>query len=306
MKNDSLVTTPASLQEVLDLITAIRPAARRADFPSITDLEEIFRSPGIGADARLWRDPSGLPAAYALVHFPYNNLNFEIREAWWTDELEDEILEWAQGRMRARYGEELAGNTLDGSCRAEDGRMARFFERHGFVKEEVESMVFQAELSTPPPDALLPEGFTIRALDPAGEVEQALAVHQAAYGTSNFTLEDRLAMMNTAAYRPALDLVAVAPDGTLAGSCVCGVEGAYALDGVVEGYTDPVVVLPRYQGKGLATALLMSGLVGLYALYARRVQLSTSSTNIGMQRAAEAAGFTCVARSAWFSLDLPE
>ena len=78
------------------------------------------------------------------------------------------------------------------------------------------------------------------------------------------------------------------------------------------GVTDPTFGLDttffmlEYPVWRLAASLLMSGLVGLYALYARRVQLSTSSTNIGMQRAAEAAGFTCVARSAWFSLDLPE
>jgi hypothetical protein len=37
------------------------------------------------------------------VNFPYNNLTFEIADAHWSGSLEDEILAWAEERMRLHY-----------------------------------------------------------------------------------------------------------------------------------------------------------------------------------------------------------
>jgi len=68
----------------------------------------------------------------------------------------------------------------------------------------------------------------------------------------------------------------------------------------VDGYTDPVVVYPRYQRKGLARALIQAGLVELFRMGVRVVRFGTSSENTAMQRVAEALGFTCVARRTWY------
>ena len=176
MNKSSLIGCDATLQQVKDLIAAIRPTERRADFPTSTDLEEVFQSPGIAQNARLWRGTAGEAAAYAFVHFPYNNLTFEIRPEYWNDGLEDEMLAWALERMRARYGAELAENTLDGSGRVEDERGMRFFTRHGFDKEEVESVMYEVELAAPPSAAVLPAGFTIRPLNVGSELAEVLAV----------------------------------------------------------------------------------------------------------------------------------
>ena len=110
--------------------------------------------------------------------------------------------------------------------------------------------------------------------------------------------------MNTDAYIPDLDLVVVAPDGTLAGGCTCSIGNASTHGGELVGFTDPVYVHPGHQGKGFARDLLVAGLTGLHARGVRRAHLGTSSANLAMQRAAEAAGFTCVARRLWFSLNL--
>jgi GNAT superfamily N-acetyltransferase len=52
-------------------------------------------------------------------------------------------------------------------------------------------------------------------------------------------------------YQPGLDLVAVAPDGTLAGFCVGWHEPSRGIAQV-----EPAGVHPRYQRRGLARALL--------------------------------------------------
>lgn len=257
----------------------------------------------MGQSSRLWCTAAGEPEAYAFVHFPYNNLTFEALDNYWIDTLEDEVIAWAREVMDARYGSDPGENSLDSSCRAENTRAVRFLTRHGFTRDPLESLSYERGLDAAPEPAPLPAGYQLRPLQSA-EVQQALALHQAAFGTENFTLADRLAVMNTDAYIPDLDLVIVAPDGSLAGGCICSVENASATGGEPAGFTDPVYVHPEHQGKGLARALLTAGLAGLYANGVRRVHLGTSSANFAMQRAAEAAGFTCVAHQLWFSLDL--
>lgn len=295
--------TPADPATIKQLITAARREEWRHDFPTAVDIDELFQDPAMGQSSRLWRSAAGEPAAYAFVHFPYNNLTFEALERYWNDALEAEVITWAVEVMRAHYGPDLTDNTLDSSCRAEDERMTRFFTRHGFERQDVESLAYVCQMDSPPLPHPLPPGYRIRPIH-GNEVQAALALHQQAFGSQDFTNSERLAMMNTEAYLPELDLLVVAPDGTLAGGCVCGIEQLPGKD-LPQGYTDPVYVHPAHQGKGLARALLTAGLAGLYTHGVCTVHLGTSSENTAMQRAAEAAGFTCAARRLWFSLNPP-
>jgi len=293
-------TINGSAETIKNLIHRICPADRRQDYPTYVDIDELFHDAAMAERSRVWLTRQGEPCAYTFVHFPYNNLTLEAAEAYWTDEWEDEVVDWAEMQMRAYYGADLVNQTLDGNCRSEDGRKTRFFERHGFRKDDLESLTFALELREEPAAPALSEGFTLRPLRPESELEEVVALHRAAHGTDNFTLEERLAIMGTPEYLAHLDLVAVAPDGTLAGNCICGVSEP----GGVDGYTDPVVVHPNYQGKGVAKALIRAGLGGLFNRGVRRVQFGTSSSNIAMQRVADALGFACVARSTWFSKHL--
>lgn len=307
MKNDRTslfaadFSSPSDLNEIKELILRTRPLERLNDFPSNIDLDEIFQDKKMVKTTRLWRNPAGVLVAYAFVHFPYNNLVFECMDEYLYAVLGSELLHWAELLMRDRYGADLANNPLDGCCRADDELMNLFFIQNGFTKQEVESLSYLIESFSPPAPPLLPPGFLLRPLDPAREIEPAVALLQAAYGTNNFSLQDRLAMMNTQAYIPELDLVVEAPGGVLAGNCICGIESAPAVDGSLEGFTDPVVVHPQFQRMGIARSLLLSGIAELQQRKVYRVRLGTSSTNTAMRRAAEAAGFRCISRCVWYS-----
>ncbi len=289
------------VEEIKTFIARIRPMEWNLDFPTNVDLDEIFQKPEMTDNSRLWHASNGERIAYAFVHFPYNNLSFEINPLFWNQALEDEILVWAEGRMRAQYGGNTVQETLDSTCRVEDTRKSTFFTRCGFERQEVESLSFVTHLLDPLPEPLLPPDFTLRPLDPATELEQVVDLFQAAYGTDNFTLEDRMAIMNTEAYIPELDIVALSPDGRLTGNCICSIEKSSSETMEMEGFTDPVVVHPDFQRKGIATALLRYGLEKLRLRGVRKVHLGTSSTNTGMRRAAEAVGFLCTAQHAWYS-----
>ncbi len=115
-------------------------------------------------------------------------------------------------------------------------------------------------LSEPIPPIVLPAGFIIRPVAGESEVDALVELYHAAYGSETMTQEDVLAIMRTSSYDRELDLVAVAPDGRLAGLCSCGIETD--LNAILPwklGSTDPVLVHPDFQNQGLARALIWSG-----------------------------------------------
>ena len=115
-------------------------------------------------------------------------------------------------------------------------------------------------------------------------------------------MEERRAMMSGPDYLPELDLVAVAPDGRLAGFCICGIPAEEnAVTGRSEGYTDPIGVHPDFQKQGLARALMLTGLHLLRERGLAYAMLGTSSENVAMQAAARSAGFQLQSSKVWFS-----
>jgi ribosomal protein S18 acetylase RimI-like enzyme len=105
--------------------------------------------------------------------------------------------------------------------------------------------------------------------------------------------------MSTSGYDPSLDLIVVAPDGTIAANCICSVN-----EKVGRGNTDPVATHPRFQRIGLARALLLAGLRLLKERGMTFAHLGTSGNNIAMQKAAESVGFVTEYKTIWFSKEV--
>ncbi|MBO0686320.1 MAG: GNAT family N-acetyltransferase [Candidatus Dormibacteraeota bacterium] len=111
------------------------------------------------------------------------------------------------------------------------------------------------------------DGYVVRPVRP-DETEARVEVHRAAWlpaslpyaaqhrppvepgATSSFTLAAYEAVRSTWLYDPAFDLVAVAPDGSLAACCIAWYDPA---SGVAE--IEPLGVVPEHRGRGLAGAL---------------------------------------------------
>src|SRR5262249_54468701 len=156
-------------------------------------------------------------------------------------------------------------------------------------EEQVLSMA--RSLDEPVPAPQLPEGFVLRPLAGEGEVEDYVALHRAAFGTENMTVERRLAIVRNPGYLPELDLVAVAPDGTLAAFCVCSSETEEnSAREFPQGAIDIIGSWPDWRGKGLGRAMLLAGLRALQAHGMAIATLGTSSDNIAGQRLYESAG----------------
>lgn len=116
------------------------------------------------------------------------------------------------------------------------------------------------------------------------------------------TVEVRLAMMRVPGYDPELDLLAIAPDGRFAATCMCSISPEEnERSGRNEGYTDPIATHPDFQRRGLATALLLTGFGKLKEHGVGAAVLGTSSDNVAMQRAAQGVGFHVQFAKLWFS-----
>jgi ribosomal protein S18 acetylase RimI-like enzyme len=109
-------------------------------------------------------------------------------------------------------------------------------------------------LSDPIPASVLPDGFTIRAVEGVHEAESLGIVHGAAFG-STWTAETYGAVMRTPGFQPDRELVVVAPDGTLAAFLIYWVDTVSG-----RGLFEPVGCHKDFQGKGLTKALMYEGM----------------------------------------------
>ncbi len=105
----------------------------------------------------------------------------------------------------------------------------------------------QRQLGVLPSRLAVPDGFAIRPLAGAAYAE----AHRAVFDSQAMTAQWRERTIGMPFYQPGLDLVAVAPDGTLAGFCVGWHEPARGVAQV-----EPLGVHPRCQRRGLSRALL--------------------------------------------------
>ena len=193
------------------------------------------------------------------------------------------------------------------SCRDDFVERMGLLDRTGFEAEtDGYTVHYQRSLSESIPEPQVPTGYTIRSLYES-EVDAAVVLHRAAFGTEYMTVEGRRSWMATSDYDPALDLVAVAPDGALASYCFCNISRAdNKLSGCEIGWTDPVATHPDHQGKGLATALLATGLALLSERGMEKARLGTWSENKAMRNSAEKAGFEVYAKTLFFNKKLSE
>jgi mycothiol synthase len=291
---------PDDLPAVIDFLKSTRPAEWMHEYPTIVDLHEALARPSVREKTQLWFDDRGQLVAFASVLEPYNNLIFEIKQDAKAD-IEDELVAWG-----IKSADGLLG-TLDISCREDDLRRIALLERHKFMRLEINTLRLARRLDGPIPIPHVPEGFSIRPIAGEQEANDLVALHRAAFGTSNMTREDRLAIMRAPEYDPALDLIVVAPGGRFGAYCTCSISTVEnKLSGFPIGHTDPVAVHPDFQGRGLARALLLTGAQLLRERGVTLVMLGTSSDNLAMQAAARSAGFEVYSKRIWFSKSIPD
>ncbi len=146
---------------------------------------------------------------------------------------------------------------------------------------------FHQALTSLPPEAPLPAGFSVRAVGGPEEWQRRVDAHRAAFAPSRFTLEGYRNVRAVPIYREDLDLVAVAPNGDFAAYCLVWYDPASRI-----GEYEPVGAHPDWRRHGAARAVVTEGLRRLHALGAEWAIVLTSSDNTPALRLYESCGFT--------------
>lgn len=286
------------LDAILALIAA-RPVAALGDAPTLVEVQEWLALPSVQAMTQVWHDTSSV-LGYAFLN-PSNYLFFEMRHDANTSLLGTQMIAWGEQQVLGQRRETGEAATLSAVCHEGDEQRARLLTAHGFVLQPWIAVDMVRSLSEPIAMPQFPDGFFIRAVAGDVDVPTLVHLHRAAFGTEEMTEEYRLAMMRTPDYDPALDLVVVAPDGTLVAACVCSINGEEnRLTGRNDGATDPIVTHPAFQRRGLARALLLAGLELLKQRGVGQVHLSTSGENVAMLALARDVGFEVHNRTLFF------
>ena len=167
--------------------------------------------------------------------------------------------------------------------------------QHGYVGKQALDVYMTRSLMMPISQVVVPEGFVVRSL--AGEVDipSRANVADSAFGgfegPSEWALNDIRQMMQFCRAVQAVDLVATTLEGLVVSSAV-----VFCDPGTRLGEFDPVATHRGYQRRGLARALLLTGLHWMRGAGMETAVIRTGVDNVPAQRAYNSVGFEVVDR----------
>jgi ribosomal protein S18 acetylase RimI-like enzyme len=267
-----LYTGAADLQPIVDLLNAIEAVDQVGAGTSVAELQVDFENPIIDPahNLALWEDERGsLAALGALWMHPSDEL---IEAYFWMHvrpdvrgiELERDVTDWGAERLREIASERKLPARLRLGVRDDNAYKIDALERNGFEHNRT-FFDMARPLELPIPDMPLPEGYTIRPINSETELEAWVEAFNLSFidhwNYQPMTLTRRQHWMKSLDYRPELDLVAIASDGTLAAFSYCMIEAANNQRlGVRDGWVGDLGTRRGYRKRGLARALLAASM----------------------------------------------
>lgn len=197
----------------------------------------------------LWEDGTGLQA-WLLVSARLAALELQVHPA------ARERYPGIEGDAMAFAEEQLAdsgASTIETEGDRGDAHRLGVLESRGWTMAEPFITVNRRRLSGLPATEA-PPGFTIRSVAGVVEADAVAEVHRGSFG-STWTGEQYTAVMVFPCYDPARELVAIAPDGRMAGFTVTWYDRRNGT-----GLFEPVGTHEEFRRMGVASALLGAGM----------------------------------------------
>lgn len=259
----------------------------------LADLPWRLSSPSAqrGDRARLWHDAGGEIVAWSILQHEWATIDFAIHPDLRESALETDVLRWGVDR-------------LEDSAAANDDPLIRYVSAHehdrtrislidnaGFTPADWSYLHLGRDLQKPINSAVLPEGYHIRPLAGLSEVDAYVAAHRDAFGSTAMTSEWRRTTLADPRYVADLDLVAVAPDGAIAGFCVTWITpstNAFASGRIAQ--VEPFGVRPSHRRRGIGRAILIEAMQRARAMGATRLEVDTVRANDASREAYAAVG----------------
>lgn len=207
--------------------------------------------------------------------------------------LHNAALAWAEEEYRQRQGEFPEKPMRAWGFGGDAKRNAALAER-GYRRTE-NGLVLYTRPTAHPSAPPLPPGYLFDHVRGEADVARRTAVQREAFESDFMTDTKTRAMQGMPTYRPDLDLVIVAPDGSYAAFAQIWLDEA---NGV--GVFEPLGVSARHQRRGLGRAILDEGARRLGELGARIACVQTGIDHMSARGLYEACGFVELDRDyAW-------
>ena len=238
------------------------------------------------AHQRLWLDCERC-VAWARVTAPAS-LDYEVAREHRRGAVHAELLEWFES---VADGAKLTTHALE-----TDAEWLAQLEAFGYARPEPYSWYayYVQDLARELPAVDLPRGFTARTVDGEDDFRKRVEVHRAVWAPSRVTEDVYRRVTRAWPYRPDLDCIVEAPDGTFAAYVLCWYDDANRV-----GEFEPVGTHPEYRRRALGAAVCHYALGRLQEAGARQaiVYAGGRDEDAGARALYERVGFARRGRS---------
>lgn len=228
----------------------------------------------------LWFDSNENMVGWAVMQTPFWTIDYAFHSQM-IGKVHSQILEWVDERAKQIVGLHSGRPIWFINVFARQENRIRDLEEAGFASQadvgenSWTKVLMKLENQHAIEKPVLPDGFIIRPLAGEDEVEAYVEMHQEVFESKNMTQEWRRRTLKRSEYVPELDLVAVAPDGQLAGFCISWLnkQSTSSMSGQVE----PLGVRKEHRKLGLGRSLLLEGLCRLQERGAKAMYVETDN-----------------------------
>ncbi|MFN8517569.1 MAG: GNAT family N-acetyltransferase [Chloroflexia bacterium] len=215
-------------------------------------------------------------------------------------DLVDAMLTWAcvrAGALAQARGRMIGLHVTTSTAAGADSAL---LAHHGFDRLEAGLVTMARSLVDLPPSPILTHGFALRSMPEPSEFANYRETYAPLFARRN--PEARRALMAHPDYDPALELLAVAEDGTLAAFCECSRSRIeWQTTGRRVGEIDMLLAHPGIRRRGLGRGLLLRSLHRLRDHGAQVATLFTERANLPARALYEVLGFTITGEEAIFA-----
>ncbi|MDJ0619499.1 MAG: GNAT family N-acetyltransferase [Calothrix sp. MO_192.B10] len=281
----------ADLNAIANLINACDAVDKLEEGTTVAELQTEFSTPSINQarDLQLWSNGDGELIGFGFLWITEPSevidgfLSIYVHPSHRHINLESEIIAWAEGRMGEvqrlqQIPVRLGLGTRDTQC-----DRIKIIENHGFHPTRY-FFTMERNLQQAIPQPQLPEGFSIRQMNGEADAQAWVEMFNNSFidhwNHHDLTIENFIHHINEPCYRPDLDLIAIAPNGTFAATCHCYIFPEDNIrTGRREGWIGVLATIRNYRRIGLGKAMLLSGLHQLKSAGMNTARLGVDADN---------------------------
>ncbi len=252
-------------------------------------------------DIRIWEVTNDLipPSKKRIVAVanPESHTDYYIQIDPAYSYIEREILIWIEQhcldkKKALKKKEQLNTHTIEGNSARE-----KVLTELGYIKGEIASYLRLRPINTPGSKFFCPEDFKIRAIKGKSDYDQLAVLIRLISGHGEwFDAKILEGIARCSFYKQDLDLVAIAPDGSIASFCTFRMDPISKITNL-----EPMGTHPKYRKLGLAKGLISEGLRRAMKYNPTFFYIGGAANTSAANRLYDSVGFTeKLAEDSWY------